>query len=85
MLYKNILDTIGNTPSIKLNNISINDVDLYVKAEYFNPASSVKDRLAVSIIENAESRSPRRRYGARWEGRRWNWSIQQSQKTSDKK
>ena len=57
MLYKNILDTIGNTPSIKLNNISINDVDLYVKAEYFNPASSVKDRLAVSIIENAESRN----------------------------
>ena len=57
MLYKNILDTIGNTPSIKLNNISINDVDLYVKAEYFNPASSVKDRLAVSIIENAELRN----------------------------
>ena len=57
MLYKNILDTIGNTPSIKLNNISINDIDLYVKAEYFNPASSVKDRLAVSIIENAESRN----------------------------
>ena len=56
MLYKNILDTIGNTPSIKLNNISINDVDLYVKAEYFNPASSVKDRLAVSIIENAENK-----------------------------
>ena len=56
MLYKNILDTIGNTPSIKLNNILINDVDLYVKAEYFNPASSVKDRLAVSIIENAELR-----------------------------
>ncbi|GIS05005.1 MAG: hypothetical protein CM15mP108_1090 [Gammaproteobacteria bacterium] len=44
-------------PSIKLNNISINDIDLYVKAEYFNPASSVKDRLAVSIIENAESRN----------------------------
>ena len=57
MLYKNILDTIGNTPSIKLNNISINDIDLYVKAEYFNPASSVKDRLAVSIIENAELRN----------------------------
>ena len=57
MLYKDILDTIGNTPSIKLNNISINDIDLYVKAEYFNPASSVKDRLAMSIIENAELRN----------------------------
>ena len=57
MLYDNILHTIGNTPSIRLKNISINDTDLYVKAEYFNPASSVKDRLAVSIIENAESRN----------------------------
>ena len=54
MIYKNILNTIGETPSIKLQNISINDTELYVKAEYFNPASSVKDRLALSIIENAE-------------------------------
>ena len=57
MLYNNILHTIGNTPSIKLQNICINNTELYVKAEYFNPASSVKDRLAVSIIENAESRN----------------------------
>ena len=56
MLYNNILHTIGNTPSIKLQNISINNAELYVKAEYFNPASSVKDRLAISIIENAELR-----------------------------
>ena len=54
MIYKNILNTIGETPSIKLQNIAINDTELYVKAEYFNPASSVKDRLALSIIENAE-------------------------------
>ena len=54
MLYKNILETIGNTPSIKLNNININDTNLYVKAEFFNPAGSVKDRLAISIVENAE-------------------------------
>ena len=54
MLYKNILKTIGNTPSIKVKNININNTNIYVKAEYFNPASSVKDRLAVSIIENAE-------------------------------
>lgn len=54
MLYENILQTIGNTPSIKLNNIQCNNCELYVKAEFFNPASSVKDRLAKSIIENAE-------------------------------
>lgn len=54
MIYKNILNTIGNTPSFGIQNISVNDTNIYVKAEYFNPASSVKDRLAVSIIENAE-------------------------------
>ena len=54
MLFDNILNTIGNTPSIKLNNININDTNLYVKAEFFNPAGSVKDRLAISIVENAE-------------------------------
>ena len=57
MIYKDILQTIGNTPSIKLRNISINETNIYVKAEYFNPASSVKDRLAISIIENAEKNS----------------------------
>ena len=56
MNYKSILDTIGNTPVFKVQNISINNTNLYVKAEYFNPASSVKDRLALSIIENAENK-----------------------------
>ena len=54
MIYKNILETIGNTPSFQTSNISINGTNIYVKAEYFNPASSVKDRLAISIIDNAE-------------------------------
>ena len=54
MIYKNILETIGNTPSYQTSNISINGTNIYVKAEYFNPASSVKDRLAISIIDNAE-------------------------------
>tara|TARA_B100000575_G_scaffold80504_1_gene63195 strand:- start:5026 stop:6048 length:1023 start_codon:yes stop_codon:yes gene_type:complete len=54
MIYSNILETIGNTPSVKVKNISINNTNIYVKAEFFNPASSVKDRLAISIIENAE-------------------------------
>lgn len=53
-LYGSILDTIGNTPCIRINRLAPEGVDLYVKAEYFNPLASVKDRLAVSIIEEAE-------------------------------
>lgn len=52
--YESVLDTIGNTPSIRLNSLPPGHVELYVKAEFFNPAGSVKDRLAVSIIEEAE-------------------------------
>lgn len=52
--YDSILDTIGNTPCIRINNLAPEGINLYVKAEFFNPASSVKDRLAVSIIEEAE-------------------------------
>ncbi|MBL4893238.1 MAG: cysteine synthase A [Rhizobiaceae bacterium] len=53
-LYDSVLDTIGNTPCIRLNNMAPEGVRVYVKAEFFNPASSVKDRLAISIIEEAE-------------------------------
>ena len=49
-----ILQTVGNTPVIKIKNLAPENIDLYVKAEYFNPASSVKDRLALNIIETAE-------------------------------
>jgi cysteine synthase A len=52
--YDSVLDTVGNTPCIRINNLAPDHVTLYVKAEYFNPLSSVKDRLAVSIIEEAE-------------------------------
>ena len=52
--YDSVLDTIGNTPAIRINNIGPKGVDLYVKAEAFNPAGSVKDRLALAIIEAAE-------------------------------
>jgi len=55
-LYDSIVDTIGNTPCIRLNRIAPKHVRLYVKAEFFNPAASVKDRLAISIIEEAERR-----------------------------
>jgi cysteine synthase A len=53
-LYDSVVDTIGDTPCIRLNRLTPKHVRLYVKAEYFNPAASVKDRLAISIIEEAE-------------------------------
>ena len=53
-LYDSILDTVGNTPIVKLNNIGPDDVNVYVKIESFNPMGSVKDRLALGIIEDAE-------------------------------
>ncbi len=52
--YDSVMDTIGNTPCIRINRLAPEGVDIYVKAEFFNPAASVKDRLAVSIIEEAE-------------------------------
>src|SRR3954452_3081075 len=55
-LYDSVVDTIGNTPCIRVNRLAPRHVQLYVKAEFFNPASSVKDRLAISIIEEAERR-----------------------------
>jgi cysteine synthase len=53
-LYDSILETVGDTPVIRVNNLAPDGVRLYVKAEFFNPAASVKDRLALSIIETAE-------------------------------
>jgi cysteine synthase A len=56
MIYNSILDTIGNTPVVKLNRIAPANQTIYVKVESFNPLSSVKDRLAIAIIEDAERR-----------------------------
>ncbi|MEZ5557095.1 MAG: pyridoxal-phosphate dependent enzyme [Pseudomonadales bacterium] len=53
--YDNILDTIGNTPLIKINKLAPKHVNLYVKAEAFNPMGSVKDRMARAVIEAAEA------------------------------
>ncbi len=53
-LYDSVLDTIGDTPAIRINNLGPKGVTIYVKAEFFNPASSVKDRLAINMIEAAE-------------------------------
>lgn len=53
-VFDSVLDTIGNTPTIRINNLGPKGVNLFVKFEAFNPAGSVKDRLAVNIIEAAE-------------------------------
>src|SRR6056300_2092506 len=53
-IYNNILETIGNTPIVKLNKLAPKDVNVYVKIESFNPMGSVKDRLALGVIEAAE-------------------------------
>jgi cysteine synthase len=52
--YANILQTIGNTPVVKIGKLAPAGVDLYVKIEAFNPLGSVKDRLALGVIEDAE-------------------------------
>src|SRR5437773_7377992 len=52
--YQNILETVGRTPVVKINRLAPAGVDLYVKTEAFNPLGSVKDRLALGVIEAAE-------------------------------
>lgn len=56
MIYNNIIETIGNTPVIRLNHIAPDGVEMYVKVESFNPLASVKDRLADGIISDAEEK-----------------------------
>ena len=56
MIYNNILETIGNTPVVRLNRIAPDHVEMFVKVESFNPMASVKDRLAFAIITDAETR-----------------------------
>ncbi len=54
-MYKNILQLIGNTPLVKINRSNPNKkIELYAKLEFFNPGSSVKDRIALSMVEGAE-------------------------------
>ena len=52
--FANILETIGNTPVVRINKLAPAGVDLFVKVEAFNPLGSVKDRLALGVIEDAE-------------------------------
>ena len=52
--YANILETVGNTPAVRINRLAPDGVNLFVKIEAFNPLGSVKDRLALGVIEDAE-------------------------------
>jgi cysteine synthase A len=54
MIYDSILGTIGKTPIVRIQRLAPKNVTMYVKCEFFNPLSSVKDRLAIAIIEDAE-------------------------------
>lgn len=54
--HDNILDTIGNTPLVRLNKLAPDGVHVHVKLEAFNPLGSVKDRMALAVIEDAEAR-----------------------------
>ena len=53
-IYNSITETIGDTPVVKLNKVAPDGANIFVKVESFNPAGSVKDRLAINIIEEAE-------------------------------
>ena len=54
MIYSDITETIGNTPIVRVNNLGPKDQNIFVKCEAFNPLASVKDRLALAIINDAE-------------------------------
>lgn len=55
MIYNSIVETIGNTPLIRLNNLNKGiEGEILVKVEYFNPGNSMKDRMAVKMVEDAE-------------------------------
>jgi cysteine synthase A len=56
MIYNDILETIGNTPVVRLNRMAPKGIEVFVKVESFNPLASVKDRLAYAIINDAEQK-----------------------------
>jgi len=56
MLYNNILEAIGNTPIIKINRLYPSDYNIYIKLEKQNPGGSIKDRIALAMIEDAEKK-----------------------------
>ncbi|HVE14751.1 MAG TPA: pyridoxal-phosphate dependent enzyme, partial [Elusimicrobiota bacterium] len=76
MRYDNILQTIGNTPMIRLGKMAQGLApQIYVKAEFFNPGGSVKDRIALGMIEDAERRGKLKPGGTIIEGTSGNTGI----------
>lgn len=55
MKYDNILETIGNTPHIRINKLFRSDIEVWMKVERFNPGGSIKDRIGLAMIEDAEA------------------------------
>lgn len=55
MKYDNVLQTIGNTPHIRLNHLFRSDIEVWMKAERYNPGASIKDRIALAMVESAEA------------------------------
>ncbi|MEN6455685.1 MAG: pyridoxal-phosphate dependent enzyme, partial [Prolixibacteraceae bacterium] len=56
MRFNNVLETIGNTPLIRINNLFPKEYEVYVKMEKANPGGSIKDRIALSMVEDAEKK-----------------------------
>jgi len=56
VIHGDILQTIGNTPVVRINRLAPPHVELFAKLEFFNPMASVNDRLAIAIIDDAERR-----------------------------
>jgi len=56
MKADNILQTIGNTPHVRINNLFNKDIEVWMKVERFNPGSSIKDRIALAMVEDAEAK-----------------------------
>ena len=54
MKYNNILESIGKTPHIKINRLFGNDYEVWTKSERSNPGGSIKDRIALAMVEDAE-------------------------------
>ena len=56
MKAKNILETIGNTPCVRINRLFSSNAEVWIKLERANPGGSIKDRIALSMIEDAEKK-----------------------------
>lgn len=56
MKFDNILQTIGNTPHVRINHLFRNDIEVWMKVERFNPGASIKDRIGLAMIEDAEKK-----------------------------